>query len=54
MASKGHVDNTVNERRLRPIYGTYTGVDDDLTSSPLRTLPPDRFGRDSGTGDEVI
>lgn len=23
MASKSHVDNTVNERRLRPIYGTY-------------------------------
>lgn len=41
MASKGHADNTVNERRLRPIYGTYTCVDDDRTPSPSRTLSPD-------------
>lgn len=42
MASKSHVDNTVNERRLRPIYGTYTRADDDRIPSPSRTLPPDR------------
>lgn len=41
MASKGHVDNTVNERRLRPIYGTYTRVDDDRTSSPFCAFPLD-------------
>lgn len=42
MASKGHVDNTVNERRLRPIYGTYTYVDDDCASNPSRMIPPHR------------
>lgn len=29
MASRSHVDNTVNERRLRPIYGTYGSADRD-------------------------
>lgn len=36
MASKGHVDNTVNERRLRPIYGTYICA--DCISSPSCAL----------------
>lgn len=30
------MDNTVNERRLRPIYGTYRSVNDDRGRNLLR------------------
>lgn len=54
MASKSHVDNTVNERRLRPIYGMYIPANDNRISNPHRAVPPDRSTRDSPTGGEVI
>lgn len=41
MASKTHVDNTVNERRLRPIYGTYNFPEDEVGSG-IRRLHPGR------------
>lgn len=39
MASKTHVDNTVNERRLRPIYGTYNFIDNEIGSDIRRAHP---------------
>lgn len=51
MASKTHVDNTVNERRLRPIYGTYNFID-DVIGSGVRRVHPRRtvrsYPRDQG------
>lgn len=38
MASKTHVDNTVNERRLRPIYGTYNFVDHEIQFYGIRRV----------------
>lgn len=39
MASKIHVDNTVNERRLRPIYGTYNFIDNEIGFGIRRAHP---------------
>lgn len=44
MASKTHVDNTVNERRLRPIYGTYNFIDNEI-GSDIRCAHPRRTVR---------